>query len=875
MPEGSDGMVDAMINEIVEWACSRPKWEQQALHWIARGHSIGDEEVDRLADIAEHESSCCDIEESDLRHIEINYLSLDDFSGGVDGQKPVRLVSITEPKSVNALTRGECLTFGKEGITVIYGQNGSGKSGYARILKKVTRARHSADVLTDVFAEPAEQSARLKVHYGSDTKNLAWPADQPDFLSRVSFYDSDCAAYYVSNKTEVVYKPGVLDIFYDLAGFSHKVRDRLESQKAALESKLDNLPGLPQSYSQQFIDSISADTTAQDIDSASELTDDAAKQLVALKKRIANLESDDFTQKRTDIEHLQKDLRNLKGHINRTRETLSDSKIEEIKIAQSEAMAAREAADAASAARFSSEPITGVGSSSWRVLWNAARRFSQEKAYPKYHFPVLEIDDEPGRCVLCHQKLSDHASARLRSFDEYVADNSEQTARDTLIAFEQLVETLYNHEVMNTEIELALQRIKGAREEAYIELRLELESLKDRHARLPRALDQEFEVEQLSPLNDFRATQSLTEELEQQFTDMTVDTWQAQLDKLYHQKDEIEGRQAIRDSRAAIDNHISKLKKINSLKKAIALTHTSGITRKATTLTRTHVSDTLKQQFKQECSLFDLDKVRLADVGGARGNLEHKTQLVGAVQKVSPGNVLSEGEQTALSLAGFLTEVESDLTSSAVVFDDPVTSLDHVYQERLARRIVKLSTHRQVIIFTHDVAFVLDIKRAAQTVSAKLEERWIDKHESHIGRVCEGSPWDSKTVGQRIDKLERELAKVRKISFQEAPEAYQKAVRSWYSDLRTVWERALEEVVIGPVLVRGQLEFRPSNTKIFVSFTDKDHQEFQRAFTRCGERGSHDRSSRLNRPRILISELKRDLESLRTWHKRIKRYMKR
>lgn len=37
--------------------------------------------------------------------------------------------------NVNALAPGERLTFGKTGLTVIYGDNGAGKSGYARVLK--------------------------------------------------------------------------------------------------------------------------------------------------------------------------------------------------------------------------------------------------------------------------------------------------------------------------------------------------------------------------------------------------------------------------------------------------------------------------------------------------------------------------------------------------------------------------------------------------------------------------------------------------------------------------------------------------------------------------------------------------------------------
>ena len=135
-----------------------------------------------------------------------------------------------------------------------------------------------------------------------------------------------------------------------------------------------------------------------------------------------------------------------------------------------------------------------------------------------------------------------------------------------------------------------------------------------------------------------------------------------------------------------------------------------------------------------------------------------------------------------------------------------------------------------------------------------------------------GGPWDARLVGQRLSDLEEKIAQLRSIYAEGDPMASHDAARSWYQDLRLVWERAIEEVVIGPVQVRGRLEMRPTNLKVLAQFTETDNQEFQAAFTRCGDRGSHDRSSELNRPLPQISELKEDLECLGTWHKRVRRY---
>ena len=206
------------------------------------------------------------------------------------------------------------------------------------------------------------------------------------------------------------------------------------------------------------------------------------------------------------------------------------------------------------------------------------------------------------------------------------------------------------------------------------------------------------------------------------------------------------------------------------------------------------MSDVLKHHFSQETVRLDLDTVRLADAGGGKGNLRHRAKLVGAVQNAPLHAVLSEGEQTALGLAGFLTEVESDSTGSAVVFDDPVTSLDHVRRERSGPTHRGTRHSRQVIIFTHDVAFIVDLKRAAESATVDVAERWVTKVHSDVGRVSDNGPWDSHITRERIGDLEQRLAKVRKTYKEGNPRDCQEKARSWYQDLRVVWEHALEEL---------------------------------------------------------------------------------
>ena len=859
---------EILARAIAEWSLDRPLWEQQALRILYRGEAISEDVVKTLADAAEQEAAGTPQQ--------LLPLAVSDILGSGQVSDEVHLVGVSEPKAVNALTWVDGLEFAQKGITLIYGENGSGKSGYARILKKVTRARHEGDILSNAFEAPAEQSARLTVSCGSSKQELNWPTDNPDYLSRVSFYDSECSRRYISTETDVAYRPSSIACMNDLVHVANQVRSELEERRIRRSGDTTTLtPMPPGTRAADFVAAISADTTALEIDVASELPIDIDKHLVALRSRIANLASADLAKQRSDLNQLLSAAGSLLDHIGQTRETLGNAKVEALQEARTQASTAREAADAASAAQFASGAIRGVGSASWNLLWEAARRFSEEEAYPNMHFPVTVDGEEPGRCVLCQQELSAHASDRLRVFDQYVAADSERMARDAENAFEQLVSMLRSHEVFDTKTELSLQSISGTSEAAHTELRAVLQTLEDRRIQILHELgNDDFEVEPLHPKGDLPATGELIQDSNGKLADLEATDPKAQLGDLQNEEAEILGRQALKDAREQIESHISNLKQVRLFDEAIRLTDTRGITRRAADLTRTHVSDVMKHRFSQETLRLDLLKVRLADAGGGQGNLKHRAQLVGAVQSARLDAVLSEGEQTALGLAGFLTEVEGDSSNSAVVFDDPVTSLDHVRQERVAQRIVELGSKRQVIVFTHDIAFMVDIKRAAEASSVQITEKWVTKQQEQVGQVSDGGPWDARLVGQRLNGLERKIAELRSIYDEGNPVTSHDAARSWYQDLRLVWERALEEVVLGPVQVRGRLEMRPTNLIVLAKFTETDNQEFQTAFTRCGDRGSHDRSSELNRPLPTIPELEEDLECLRTWHKRVRGYAK-
>ena len=79
-----------------------------------------------------------------------------------------------------------------------------------------------------------------------------------------------------------------------------------------------------------------------------------------------------------------------------------------------------------------------------------------------------------------------------------------------------------------------------------------------------------------------------------------------------------------------------------------------------------------------------------------------QTELV-MKSKTNVTNILSEGEQKAVSIALFLAEIFVAQNKSSIILDDPVNSLDHKMMDCLSDILLQLDN--QVIIFTHNIVY--------------------------------------------------------------------------------------------------------------------------------------------------------------------------
>ena len=288
------------------------------------------------------------------------------------------------------------------------------------------------------------------------------------------------------------------------------------------------------------------------------------------------------------------------------------------------------------------------------------------------------------------------------------------------------------------------------------------------------------------------------------------------------------------------------------------------------------ITEVVRDTFTRETERVGLDRVTMARTRARKGALLHQPKLVGARQDVTLPRVFSEGEQTALGLAACFTEASLDESRSGLIMDDPVNSLDHVRRGLVAERLAAFAESRQVIIFTHDIAFVVNLKHAANAKGVQTAERSVTRRragERKPGACDTRHPWKAKDVTARIGELRTTLAQIKRDSRNWNDTEYENAVAVWAGNLSETWERMFSQEIVGPVLAEGGLEVRPMMVKILARFTNEDHRDFERSYSRVSQWVKrHDKSAMVNYVAPDVFELEGELERVNNWFKRVKGY---
>lgn len=851
------------LNEdLATWVATRTDWQKDAIARFCRNEELS---VSDVTDIADHLIAGS--------HRAATGVTAAEIPGSSSPGETVVLTRVSEVSGVNALLDDQVLTFGDRGLTVIYGDNASGKSGYARLIRKAVTARVKSELLGDVFSDDeSSQEATIDFAIGARAESWRLGEAQSLALSRVRFYDEECGNAYVTTASEVSYRPSALTILDRLSEACAALQTELETRLAANRESRAQLPVLHAGTTAfRFLDELSANTTAADIDAATLLSDDHRDRLGKQLEEQARLQGSDPTREKARLAALASRWSTIEEYAKKLSQALNETAITALYELCQQATDLRSAAQIAGSSSFDAEPLDGVGSETWRALWEAARRFSEVDAYHDHPFPVV---DDGSVCVLCQQPLGAEASERLWRFHKFMTDTTARDADMAEAAVAELRASLVQLLIQPTAVTAALAQLQSDGEatgvvDSWLSHAAEVAANAIAWIDEPKVLRPTSATDSVSSQAGARA-----KELTEQAHLIDASSFQEALRESAAEVFELQDRLALAEAKDTLVVEVDRLAAMARIEEAKRLTDTTGITRKKGELTETYVTEQVRDHFTRETETLRLRKVTLTRTAGRRDvSPEHRPTLLGSARSTPIESVLSEGEQTALGLAGFLTEVEFDSSKSGVVLDDPVSSLDAGRRSRVAARLVDLATSRQVIVFTHDAAFVTALNKEAREADIEVTRVAVLRLGEVPGKIVEGHPWTAKDTRARIAALGVGLERIKRDRDQLDSDEYTRRVREWAGDLSETWERTLNIEIVNYVVDRGTNEVKPMMFKLLSAITSTDENDFQSGYGKASEWAPrHDNAPDSQWIAPYPDELETELSRLRDWYSRIKSY---
>lgn len=393
---------------LVTWVNQQDAWIRELVSdIIVTGKPVSDERVEELYDLFLREKGLRDGDPV-VAH------SLRDDSFDSRAAEPLVLNRLEDLENVNALTGGQCISFTPK-LTIIFGENASGKTGYVRVLKRVAGVRTSEPVLPNMNASVSAAvtpSAKLTYTFGAQQKTASWH-DEAGIapLNRIDVFDARVSALHVDADLAYIYTPG------ELARFP-LVQQGIDQARGKLDREIRDVLKMGNPFVTQFdrasrfyttIESLGAASDVLTLRTLSAVSEVERSQVTTLRTEIDALRSStpQAQQKlaETQRQHLGALLRAV-GALNAFDPAACSRAIDELD-------SARREYDRASHSSFAELPIPGILLKEWQNFVHAAEEYLQHQENAAAHL------SEGDACPYCRQPLGVEAVALLQKYRDY------------------------------------------------------------------------------------------------------------------------------------------------------------------------------------------------------------------------------------------------------------------------------------------------------------------------------------------------------------------------------------------------------------------------------------------------------------------------
>lgn len=781
--------MDKRIIEIVKkWFVNTENWQKDVFINLWKSKSIGEVEKRALKLVYKEcgYADCTYVSETKLP---------EDLENESDDKSQTVLKSISGIQGVAALNPTRPLEF-TSGLNVVFGANGCGKSSYVKVLKKAENPKDDTKILSNIFiSNPPSPKATITFLEDENEIVVNWDMNNKKSLP-IRIYDSKVAQRFVEKSNETVYEPKLLHTFTLLAEVVDYVNNEIAKEYKYNESKIEKFPSdiMDASICAEFnlLDSIDS---VDEFEKGIIFNDEDEKELNQIIKN--SLDSNPSATKNKlsvqikIIEELQRQLKKLFYE-------LDDSRITTYLETRKEQIDTRKSFENFLVSAKNYSTIEEFGSEEWKEMWKAAKAFSDS---------ITNKNDDI--CVLCQQKLSDNAIKRMKKFTEIYASELEKKqseAQNTFLQKAKELEKLIHNDLNINNVKQTL--ITNAFDDEFVSF---IENILEQLLRRANWL---YNYDESSPkCPEVASYDSVNKKLIESIS--AKNNEKVSLEEFINNYD----NQLVKKLTLKAKKWLFEHRDIISLKRNCIILGTVQPKLKTTNITRTKnklsekmITEVYISRFNSELLALNPShsiKVELI-ADGKKAVTSHKVSIKGAVKKNKTEEILSEGEYRVVSIAAFLADLSSLNKTQAFIFDDPITSLDHNYEDNVAKQLVKLSCERQVIVFTHRIAFAETLKNWMDETLEKHPElapyvkyNYIELKEDPLGEPIPMGSYNRLDFLSVLNTIKNhDIPNVDKLRNSGDYDLAEAKLKSICSDMRKNIERGIERVLLNGLITR-------------------------------------------------------------------------
>ena len=794
-------------HQFEEWINKQPYWLQDAAWRIYHGEEIGEEQIACYVDmcisqvnkksVSQKNFSSHEIEASP-ENITMSVLCLNDISG------------------VNALAMDAHLDFHKDGVNVVYGLNGAGKSGYMRIFKCLSRTPYEEPIQPNIFSNTTtdRKSCKFTLSENGETKeifcNLS-SENKDTILQYCDVFDARISSKYISKQNTVSYQPFVFTVLTELSKIADRISNRIDSLGQSISERKIEIPtGFQDCEETQWINKLEAGSIIPERFLFWNDTHETELKKLQGALNIEKIES--------ELELLRSQRKTLKPVLDDMNAALSGIEIDEIERKYKKLEEAKK--ELSLAQKLFSDSADDFDKISieiedWKQLWSIAKRYYENSIYKTNgnHF-----GENGSICPLCHQTITGSAHTRFKNVNDYING----TCNDNYNKAEQAIGQLINHIASRT---YSKSQISNLLSDIICDENVKkIESVYDKFAELKSTskIEDSFLVMQaLEISNEINILAAANEQMDNKIQNLQTSL---QSDEQAAKKKRLKSLQChkwIYENLAQIKEVIANLVKLKTYENAKCLATTNKITTESNTLANALITDAYINRFKQELRLLAPEiKVKLEKTSSKKGTSPYKITLNSINgNKYKPEDILSEGEQRIVALAEFFAEATGRTQKTPIIIDDPISSLDYNFEDAATKRIVELAKTRQVIIFTHRISLVVGIETQCEQMGVPLHQNFI-RSGYHGKGIPDLEDVYHGNIKKNLNSLIQKIAETKK----KDPDSseYSDAVEKICKQFRICVERTVEDELLFGMVKRFRRSIQTLNKTAKLALIDSN-----------------------------------------------------